>query len=177
MRLLLAAFLVGAGPVSAAVTQPRSAPMEGPLPLLKMAARTPWQELVAKIAAHGTYTPGESRIPAYIGLSDVRGPKSGPHLADYATIFGYADADGVFHASYATLVSENWRVEAVSGNWEIDQWILRVEMDGTIYRADQYLLVKTRDHIVLEHKQSAPSAAALQAKWQTLLAHWRAYTP
>ena len=137
-----------------------------------------WSALVAKIRAVGAYTPSNGDIPATYGLEDVRGPKDAAHLANYINEWGYTDSHGVFQPGEVTLVSEYWSIPA-DGNWHIDQWLFRLNVDGSISSRAHITLVETRDGQVLgdDAEQLKDGDPRVAAKYDTLLDNWKTFQP
>ena len=137
-----------------------------------------WQELVAKVRALGTCTPTDGNIPSTYGLEDVRGPKDAAHVANYINEWGYTDSHGQFQAGEVTLVSEQWTIPA-DGNWHIDQWLFRMDMDGAVGARAHITLVETKDGQVLADDAEAlkDGDPRIQAKYDALLNLWNGWAP
>lgn len=97
-----------------------------------------------------------------------------PHKADYFSTIGVLDQFGKYHAQEISVVSEDWRRQG-NGNWEIEQWIFQVRLNGDLKSVRHALVIKTPDGLVLDI-QELPSGAADSpeelARWGTKLHEW-----
>ena len=158
--------------------------VQGTAPVATMAdapglPREIWDGIAQKITEHGTYRPPDYRIPATMALQSIRGVPDGTRVADYANLWGYKDPDGQFYGLHATFVSEDWVVSDVDGNFHIDQWIHRMEMDGTHSEATHVTMVQTPDRTVLEHNTEWVPVTDPRASQnlKKLGALWSEFTP
>jgi hypothetical protein len=151
------------------------APAPAPLGISPM----DWKEIVAKVRAKGAYSPADGEIPATYGLQDLRGPADAGHVAEYINEWGYTDSKGVFQVGEVSLVSEFWTIPAADGNWHIDQWLFRLDTDGTISSRAHITLVETRDGRVLadDAEQLKDGDPRIKAKYEALLSLWLGFQP
>lgn len=199
MRTILAALLVAAlaaaaqaFPAVSAVSGPSAGEFEAqfvgaarvflaapPAPgALSFQARSPWQELVDKLLAWGTFREADQTLPATYGLADLRGTAAGPHVADYANVWGFGDSTGHFQPAFLTFVSEDWAVDA-QNRWVIHQWLFTLGLDGSAAAVSRHLIVETRDGSVLDYQSQPlkPGDAEAVAEQRQLLAQWSAFHP
>ncbi|MDE2292713.1 MAG: hypothetical protein KGL53_11585, partial [Elusimicrobia bacterium] len=117
-------------------------------------------------------------FPATYGLTDRRGPADAAHRSDYVNEWGWEDSHGVFQPAEVTLVSEVWTIPA-DGNWHIDQWVFRLDMDAAIQARAHITLVETRDGQVLrDDAENMPdSDPRIDNEYIALLRHWSGFTP
>lgn len=137
-----------------------------------------WGKIAEKIRFFGEYSPADGRIPAGYGLSDPRGAAAGDHQADYANLWGYTDAEGVFRPTSATMVSEDWRL-GPDGHWHIAQWVFELSAEGAVSSASRQDIVENLEHRVLDFRSRRVSSAdpEARAKHEALLTRWLSFKP
>ncbi len=100
--------------------------------------------------------------------------KQAPHKADYFSAIGQLDEFGKFHAREISVVSEDWRKQE-NGNWEIEQWIFQVRLNGELRSVRHALIIETPEGSVLD-VQELPSGAVDSpeelARWGAKLNEW-----
>lgn len=95
-----------------------------------------------------------------------------PHRAEYFSVVGGFDANGVFLMDHVEVVSEVWTLDA-AGAWKIDQWGFTVAIDGTVTFSMHNDLNIERGGRVLEHRSIPTTPEEFAAHWQTLLLDWQ----
>lgn len=138
-----------------------------------------WKVVLKKVLEHGLFTEADPPyIPAGKGLADLSAPKDEPHTASYINAWGYVTPEGVFEPSYVTMVYEDWARNG-EGNWHIGQWLISLDLNGTITRVSRGYLVETADGQVLDmhSEQLDPAGPEAAAEREALLRKWEAYTP
>lgn len=148
-----------------------------PAPSLPSVPAEKWNAVLAKIRDKGEYKHSDDQgTPSYFALEDVRGPVDAAHTADYAAAFGeVSEDDGLFHAGWVDIVSENWTFDA-KHNWRIEQRLFRVGIDGTVKSAMHNVLHETPDRHVLGEDELDPEVGA-KASLDSLIARWSQYQP
>jgi hypothetical protein len=110
-----------------------------------------WNQIVQKILKNGTDM--DSYDGTYRTLSLFQPEdKEQTHWAKYLSAVGAADSEGTFHAWRIHAVFENWVLNE-NQQWEIDQWLYVLNMQGQIQRLSHYFLKEEKDGHVLEHRQ------------------------
>jgi hypothetical protein len=160
--------VLAAGAARAMLASPRATAPKG-------AGADAWNAILAKAEAGGTYSPENEDIPATMGLQRVVGAAAADHVADYFNLWGGKDANGVFQAGSASFVSEDWRI--IDGDWNIDQWIFQLNMDGSIAQPTHNVLVETMDGQVLQDDgDPLPNTdPRIAQEYQSLITFWTAY--
>jgi len=200
MRTILAAVLCAAAlaaaaqafPVVSAVSGPSAGEFEAQFAgaaraflaappaqgALSFHARSPWQDLTDKLLAWGAFREADQTLPATYGLADLRGEAAGPHVADYANVWGFKDSTGRFQPAFLTFVSEDWAVDA-QNRWVIRQWLFTLGLDGSVAAVGRHLIVETRDSSVIDYQSQPlePGDAAAVAELRRLLEQWSAFRP
>lgn len=131
-----------------------------------------WSRLAAKVVAEGEYSPpaDEGRRPAGYTL-EAKSVAKGSSVAEYVSVWGRED-DGGFIPRFFTMVSERWS-SRLDGDKEVDQWVLTLELDGTVREGLHRVLV-LRDRTLVDERplDSGPAAQATQR--DDRLAYWLA---
>lgn len=110
-----------------------------------------WNHIVQQILNKGTDM--ESFDGTYRTLSYIHPEnKEDTHWAKYLSAVGAADSQGKFHAWRIHAVFEHWVLNQ-NNQWEIDQWLYVLNLQGQIQRLNHYYLKEEKDGHVLEHKQ------------------------
>lgn len=108
-----------------------------------------WDQLTAKVTTEGARL--DTQFGMYVSLSSVVPlDDKGSHQADYISGVGGVDEDDVFHAGRFELVSETW-IKDANGNWDVDQWLFRVSVEGVLQWGGRYRLVETERGTVISH--------------------------
>lgn len=129
-----------------------------------------WNKLIQYIAENGKYLSVEALGYIYIENTQHT-PNSKDRQSDYISLVGYTDSEGVFNASHLEVVSEGWKVNN-DNNWQIDQWLLKVDGYSNLKWGAHIDMVQTMDHQVLKHEYINESQEALNLKWQSQLNSW-----
>lgn len=93
------------------------------------------------------------------------------HVANYFSLVGGYDIDGVFQYAHIEVVSENWQING-DGNWQIDQYLYRIATDGQIQTSSHVDMIQTKDRVVLKHEIMNFDEAAAKSNWQRILNNW-----
>ena len=110
-----------------------------------------WNQIVQQILQNGSDM--DSYDGTYRTLSVFQPEdKEQTHWAKYLSAVGAADSEGTFHAWRIHAVFENWVLNE-NQQWEIDQWLYVLNMQGQIQRLSHYFLKEEKDGHVLEHRQ------------------------
>ena len=94
-----------------------------------------------------------------------------PHVANYFSLVGGYDVNGVFQYTHIEVVSENWQINA-DGNWHIDQYLYRISTDGQIKTSSHVDMIQTKDRVVLKHESLDYDETAAKSNWQRILNNW-----
>jgi hypothetical protein len=131
-----------------------------------------WNRLVNKAAnseKRGQFGDAQLRYLERIAPPDI----SQPHHADYFSVIGYQTVNG-FGPTEVSMVSEDWR-KTPEGNWEIEQWIYALLLDGTLTRVMHQEVTETTEGRVLDSRDfpvGGPDDPVEQARWLNLLSQW-----
>lgn len=93
------------------------------------------------------------------------------HTADYFSLVGGTDTDGVFHAGHVEVVSENWQIDQ-NGNWDIHQWQYVVSMNGDVTQYAQVHLVEKQNREVVSDDYIPTTDAQALTNLSLLLKQW-----
>ena len=109
-----------------------------------------WNELLVSIATKGETMSGsnglEYRVYSRLNPKDL----TVSHSAEYLSVVGFINADMKFQGLETSAVSENWVLNK-EGNWEIDQWVFRAALDGTLVKIFHVFLLETANGGVLKY--------------------------
>ncbi|GEM_PF-3082549 len=94
-----------------------------------------------------------------------------PHVANYFSLVGGYDVNGVFQYTHIETVSENWQIDA-DGNWKIDQYLYRIATDGQIKTSSRVEMIQTKDRVVLKHQIMDFDETNAKSNWQRILNNW-----
>ncbi|MBL7556913.1 MAG: hypothetical protein JNM24_13905 [Bdellovibrionaceae bacterium] len=94
-----------------------------------------------------------------------------PHVANYFSLVGGYDINGVFQYAHIEVVSENWQISG-DGNWQIDQYLYRITTGGQIQTSSHVDMIQTKDRVVLKHEIMNFDEAAAKSNWQRILNNW-----
>lgn len=139
-------------------------PPEVPVP------RSPWELLLERIQQEGRWLELETADYLYLQRKEDSTPEPN-HQDDYISLVGSHSETGAFQAYRVEAVSEAW-VKNKDGNWSIDQWLFRIELDQTLTAASHYWMLQTPDRRVLESKFIPESAATSLRQWQSTKESW-----
>ena len=134
-----------------------------------------WQQLVERIVQKGAHM--DTDDGAWRSLTSiVPADPTAPHLANYISTIGGYDSSGTYVAEEVSQVSENWQIDS-NKNWNVDQWIFQVSLEGELSQLAHNTLIETIDGQVLDdhslHTGSISDPAEL-AHWEKLLDAWYA---
>ena len=134
-----------------------------------------WRGVFEKTCRDGRYSPMDGMIPATFGLESQRGPREQTHYSDYVNLWGGLGPDG-FESYEASLVSEAWVLEA-DGRFHIDQWIFKLNMDGSVRGAMHGGLVEDPQGRVYDSWTDPAEAGdpKFKGKHDALLALWEGH--
>jgi hypothetical protein len=150
--------------------KPPAVPPAGPAaPALPTAVGEQGTALLANVRDHGTYEEGDALFPPRFGFEDVKGSTDAAHTADYATVFGLIDDDGLFHPGFVDIVSEKWSVDP-NDDWVIEQWVFTVRVDGRVRSAAHRVVRESRRREALGREDKGldgvlPAFDALVQRW------------
>jgi hypothetical protein len=134
-----------------------------------------WNQIVQKILKNGSDM--DSYDGTYRTLSVFQPEdKEQTHWAKYLSAVGAADSEGTFHAWRIHAVFENWVLNE-NQQWEIDQWLYVLNMQGQIQRLSHYFLKEEKDGHVLEHRQWATGSIQDPIEQQRLEQFLQAWMP
>lgn len=110
-----------------------------------------WDRLVANAATHGEEMIVDRGVE-YRSLSKiVPADLENTHSANYFSTVGYTNEKNEYVPGYVSVVSENWVLNA-QNNWEIDQWLYLISLDGNLRGIWHNFLIETKVGSVLEYK-------------------------
>ena len=136
-----------------------------------------WQKILGKLKTKGKYTPEKSVFqPASFDLEVVVGDKKADHHADYVDAFGELNDDDLFEAEQLTFTNQDWKIGA-DGNWHLDQWVLEMDVYGTVQGAEHAQIVQGKDYKLVAKPITEEFDAAdpiVAAKCKTLSQFWAA---
>ncbi len=137
-----------------------------------------WGRVMARVCAQGPLRPADGIIPATRGLELHSGPRDVTHQSDYVNLWGAADEYDTLRPYEATFVSESWVIEA-DGMWHIDQWIMKLRLDGSLAGASHGYLVEELSGRVRDSGSYGAELAdpKTKAKHEALLALWSGEKP
>lgn len=69
--------------------------------------------------------------------------------ADYFSVAGFTDQNGIFYPDHVSIVSEVWELKN-GDEWNITQWLFKTTLDGTLTSATNRLVVKKTSGRVLD---------------------------
>jgi len=169
--------------VAAALSEAR-ATLAAAQPKLKEKAQRPapsvpedvWQKILEAVKTKGKYILEAAPIPSFFNLEEIRGDVKADHIADSVSVAGFLEEDGRFQPEFASLLSEEWKIDPKDGNWHVEQWSFRTDLYGEVAAVIHSTLVETPDMTLLSVKSrnlvvGDPGAAA---KFKALLARWSA---
>lgn len=118
------------------------------LSLLVDASDSSWQKLKTKAVTEGV--PSETDFGTYKTLTHKisRLPLGSYHI-DYFSAVG-SEFEGVFYASHFDAVSETW-IRQENGDWNIHQWLYRLNDEGEMSYIAQYEIQKSIDGFLIHH--------------------------
>lgn len=129
-----------------------------------------WDLLTSKVTTEGfqqdTGYGIYSTLTAITQIDDL-----GSHQADYISGVGGFDQNDVFVAGRFELVSEQWMKDA-NGNWDVDQWLFRVSVEGELDWGARYRLVETERGNVISHDAIPVTAGELAQALERQLQQW-----
>lgn len=94
-----------------------------------------------------------------------------PRKADYFTLQGHEDPNGVFHPFAVSLVDESWS-KTGDGNWLILQWLFEGRIGGEFIRGFHFRMVQNDSGRVLEHTRIPVSDEIMAQAWETKVREW-----
>lgn len=131
---------------------------------------SPWQLLLERIQQDGKLLELETADYLYLQRKKIINPEPN-HQDDYISLVGSRSETGDFRPYKVEAVSESW-IKNKDGNWSIDQWLFRIELDQTLTAASHYWMLQTPERRVLESKFIPESAAASLRQWQSNKEFW-----
>lgn len=129
-----------------------------------------WNKLIQYIAENGKFLSVEALGYIYIENTQ-RVPNSEDRQSDYISLVGYVDSEGVFNASHLEVVSEGWSIDS-KNNWQIDQWLFKVDGYSNLKWGAHIDMIQTRDQQVLKHEYVSETQEMLNLQWQNQLNSW-----
>jgi hypothetical protein len=130
-----------------------------------------WQKLIQHIAKHGKIM--DADIYSYLYIENTKlGENGKDRHSEYLSLVGVVDSDGVFNASHLEGVSETWTNNIQNNNWNIDQWLFKVDGNSNLKWAAHIDMIQTVDHQVLKHDYVQESQSSLNTQWQSKLKSW-----
>lgn len=130
-----------------------------------------WKKLIQHIAKHGKVMEADMYSYLYIENTQIAANGKDRH-SEYLSLVGVVDSDGVFNASHLEGVSETWATNMQNGNWNIDQWLFKVDGYSNLKWAAHMDMIQTVDHQVLKHDYVQESQNSLNTQWQEKLKSW-----
>jgi hypothetical protein len=131
-----------------------------------------WQQLVQKTLAEGTVL--QTQMGPTIHLARLSDPeqKASPRHSDYFTL-AVTETPAGYVPNNATLVSEDWLLNA-EGNWEVNQILFWMRVDGTLVQASRVEILLSPDHILLKYKNTADAVNDPKTieRYELKLAEW-----
>lgn len=127
-----------------------------------------WESLLARIIDQGKVT--ETFAGVYVTLSNQEQSHQ-LFQTDYISTVGSYDTQGRYLTSHIELVSEDWRTDS-DGNWDIDQWLIAAETDGSIRKASHIHLVEDPTGSILKYERFPVETAESLKIWNTELKAW-----
>lgn len=135
-----------------------------------------WQQLKTYVITDGT--PIQTAFDLYYSLSDIQPPDTNKdHQAEYFSAVGNLNDSGQFQVTEYQVVSEHWDLSQNGTMWTIDQWVLRVNLQGALIDARHNRIVETVDRQVLDHESSAVSPTEGLQVWTQKLSDWESRVP
>jgi hypothetical protein len=131
-----------------------------------------WELLLKRVELYGEDYGSEPELRFFSHL--VPHNKEIPHTADYFGAYGAKDTEGKFHAYEVSVVSEDWRKQE-NNNWEIEQWIFRVRLNGELAGVTHTLLIEEPSGRVLDIRSlpvGAPDSPEEIERWGGKLSEW-----
>lgn len=147
--------------------------LQNSMPPEAVRAERNWNKLLDIISETGTIVTtaygGDYLFVQNIEPEDT----SKSHRADYFSLVGGHDDEGIFRFGRVEIVSEDWQLN-VDGNWIIDQYLITVSLDGQVKRATHVDMIQTKDRHVLKHESQSLDHATATAQWTNILDGWYA---
>lgn len=129
-----------------------------------------WNELLNQVQLNGLSSSYPNGV--YLSVSSiVPNDPSKDHQADYLSTVGSVDENGNYIPHHVEAVSETWKLDA-EGNWNVDQWIFVVGIDGDIQTVYRRELVKTPEGMVTKLETISTTPEEEHTKWSDLLIQW-----
>ncbi len=100
--------------------------------------------------------------------------KQEPHRADYLSVIGLIDSFGQFQPMEVSVVSEDWR-KRPNNDWEIEQWIFQLRMNGELKWLSHSLLIEDPNGHVLDIQtlpSGEPDSPEMLERWGAKLQEW-----
>lgn len=129
-----------------------------------------WQQITAETLAKGSLmqTPyNYYKTLSYLNPADL----SKAHTADYFSAVGNFDNQQKFVVDHFEIVSETWTIDAQK-NWNIDQWIFVVSVDGSLTNGDHNFIVEDAGGRVLVVKTISSTPDERLQGWSERLSEW-----
>ena len=93
------------------------------------------------------------------------------YKVNYFSFVGGEGIDGNFNVGRVEMVSEFWGIDE-NGNWDIDQWLYKVSLDGKPTWVAHYRLVQTFQGVVLLHQGIDSTPEHEIAEFKKMLSFW-----
>ena len=126
-----------------------------------------WTSLIPKAIAKGETSEANGSI--FKTVKDIELPK-----AEYLSVVG-GFSDGVFEAWHLEIASEHW-IRNEDGNWDIDQWLFAVTLEGKSYFTLHNRMIQTDsgsilfyDSIAIGEGEESTKLAEIHELWKNNL--------
>lgn len=126
--------------------------------------------LITRAAREGQRQESYAGIYKTLKHSQSFGADSG-YQANYFSVVGGEDNAGNFHTGRIELVSEYWKLDP-DGNWNIDQWLYKLSIDGRPMWVAHYRMIQTPQGLVLLHQGVTSTPAEEALVLEKLLNFW-----
>lgn len=129
-----------------------------------------WQQITAETLAKGRLmqTPyNYYKTLSYLNPNDL----SKAHTADYFSAVGNFDTQQKFIVNHFEIVSEIWTIDSQK-NWNIDQWIFDVNVNGGLNYADHNFIVEDADGMLISDKTISSTPDERLQGWSERLSAW-----
>lgn len=168
------AGLTAAAKLKAKPQKPAAPEVKGP-----SAPDAVWQKVLEALKTDGKYTPQAGQMPASFSLEDVVGDAKADHTVHNIIVLGLLNEEEQFQAMGAMLIITEFKLDAKSGNWNVEQWGFETDIYGQVADIGQGTVVKTPDGKVLStsHATIDPADPKIKTKYDSVLKHWAERTP
>jgi len=138
---------------------------------------SPWNDLLEKIVAQGTFQPGDNELPSSFSFHKMIGHANDSHIADYIYEWGYFDFEtNTFYPEFISIVSEQWTLTS-NNDWGIDQWVYLLNFSGETQRISHTMIAKSLNGNILEYRDlgADPQDPQTQEKLEEVMHMWEKY--